>query len=92
VSIVGGVVTIDGVRQDGSLQGPVNVVVNGNVESLSAIDNVTVYGDCDDVETVSGDVYCDNVNGDVESVSGNVNAETIHGKVKTISGNIRGAK
>ena len=91
VSIKNGVVTIDGVRQDGSLQqGPVNVVVSGDVQSLSAVNNVTINGDCGDVDTISGDIYCGNVDGNVESVSGNVFAQIIHGKVKTISGDIRG--
>lgn len=94
VSIAGGVVTIDGVRQDGEFkEKTLNISISGDVASLkTASGNITVNGYCEEVETVSGDVTCEDVQGSVETVSGNVKAEVIHGKVRTVSGNVRGSK
>lgn len=92
VSIIGGIVTVDGVLQKNSFEEKILIIsIDGRVDSLTtASGSVTVHGDCSNVETVSGDIVCgDVVNGSVQSVSGSVKAGTIHGKVSTISGNIR---
>ncbi len=72
--IVGGDVIVDGVTMTKGLQ--------GNIE-------VTVIGNCNKVETISGDVT---VQGDVscgvKTMSGDVSAHDIKGGVKTMSGDI----
>lgn len=92
VVVNNGVVIVDGVEQEESLKGIVNIVVNGDVESIQKANNVTVNGNCDRVETVSGDINCQDVYGDVKSVSGDINAKGIAGSVRTVSGDIRGVK
>lgn len=85
-------VIVDGVTVDGSLSGPISVVIHGDVERLEAIDSVTVTGGCGSVRTVSGDVQCGQVSGDVQTVSGDVNCGPVTGNVKTVSGDVRGVK
>lgn len=85
-------VMVDGVMVDGSLSGPINVVIHGDCERLEAIDSVTVTGACGSVRTVSGDVQCGPVSGDVQTVSGDVNCGPVTGNVKTVSGDVRGVK
>lgn len=91
VTIQGGVVTVDGVRQGESLKEKIlNITINGRVDNLTTTSgNVTVNGSCDEIETVSGSISCGEVNGSVETVSGSVKAEVIHGNVRTVSGSIK---
>lgn len=94
ITIKNGVVTIDGVRQDGAhKEQTLNITVKGDVGTLSTTSgDVVVNGYVVGLKTVSGDVDCCDVKADVQTVSGDVNAAVIHGSVKTISGDIRGVK
>ena len=88
ISINNGVVTIDGVNQDGTLSGPINVVVHGDVQLLeSRAGNVTAQN-VGEISTGSGDVICSNVNGSVRTGSGDVECGTVSGSVRTGSGDI----
>ncbi len=90
ISITGDKVVIDGVEQEGTLVGPVNITVNGNAESVETTSGkVEVTGSAGRVKTMSGDVHCSNVTGDVGTMSGDVTCGTIGGSVKTMSGDIR---
>lgn len=90
VQIINDRVIIDGVEQDGSLVGPVSVTVHGDVERLETVSgNVEVSGSCGHVKTMSGDVRCGNVSGDVGTMSGDVTCGPIAGSVKSMSGDIR---
>lgn len=91
ISINGDKVVIDGVEQDGTLVGPISVVVNGNVESVeTGSGKVEVSGTVGRVKTMSGDVRCGNVSGDVGTMSGDVTCGAISGSAKTMSGDIIG--
>lgn len=91
VSIVGNKVVVDGVEQGGELVGPVNVIVNGNAESVEiGSGTVEVSGSAGLVKTMSGDVKCGAVTGDVGTMSGDVTCGPISGSVKTMSGDVIG--
>lgn len=84
-------VWIDGVKQGGSLVGPVSITVHGDVELIDGpVASVEVSGSARSVKTMSGDVRCGDVLGDVGTMSGDVTCKSIAGNVKTMSGDIRG--
>jgi DUF4097 and DUF4098 domain-containing protein YvlB len=86
-------VWIDGVKQDGTLTGPVSITVHGDVQSIDGpATSVEVAGTCGTVKTMSGDVRCGNVAGDVGTMSGDVTCGDISGNVKTMSGDITGRR
>lgn len=92
ISIVGNKVVIDGVEQEGTLVGPVAVTVHGDVERLETVSgDVEVGGACGPVNTVSGNVRCGDVTGDIGTVSGDVTCSKVGGSVNSMSGDIRGA-
>lgn len=89
ICVMGDKVVVDGVEQQGSLSGPVNVTVNGHAGSVeTTAGNVIVHGSAGSIESSSGDVRCGNVQGDVKTVSGKVLCRSIGGSAKTVSGNI----
>jgi hypothetical protein len=94
ISINGKSIKIDGkdVAKKDVLQ--VSIIVHGNIDNLSidTCNNLTVKGYVNNLETVSGDVGCYNVNGNVRTVSGDVKCLAIAGNVMTVSGDIRGTK
>lgn len=91
ISITGDKVVIDGVVQSTSLVGPINVVVNGNADSVETIDGkVEVTGSVGRIKTMSGDVHCADVSGDVGTMSGDVICHNVAGNAKTMSGDIKG--
>lgn len=66
-------VIVDGVDQDSQLVDPVNLVVNGNAESVETTSGkVEVSGSAGRVMTMSGDVECGAVTGEVGAMSGDV--------------------
>jgi hypothetical protein len=89
ITIRGEKVVIDGVEQDGSLVGPVSIVLYGDAELIDGpASSVTVTGKCGHVKTMSGDVRCGDVAGSVSTMSGDVTCGNIGGNVKTMSGDI----
>jgi hypothetical protein len=77
ISVINGVLKVDGKEIVKGLSGEVKVTFNGDLASL-ACDNVTVNGN------VNGNVACDNIKcGDV---SGDVNADNV--TCKNVGGNI----
>lgn len=89
VVINGDKVIVDGVEQDGSLVGPVNVTVHGDAEVIeSSTGSITVDGRCHSAKTASGDIYCGDVSGSVSSMSGDVTCGRVGGSVSTMSGDV----
>lgn len=95
INIVGGVVTVDGVVQEGGefTEKVLNITVEGDMQSLRTSNgSVTVNGSVGKVETTNGSVLVDQGVGSVRTTNGNVTAETITGSVNTVNGNIRSKK
>lgn len=91
VSISGDKIVIDGVEQQGTLVGPVSVVVQGNAQSVETTSGrVEVTGSAGNVKTMSGNVRCADVTGGVSTMSGDVTCREVGGSVSTMSGDISG--
>lgn len=88
ISISNGKVIVDGVTQDGSLTGNIDVVVHGNVKTLeNQCGNVTA-NDVGEISTGSGDIKCGNVSGSVRTGSGDVACGSVGGSIRTGSGDV----
>lgn len=87
ISIINGRVTIDGVLQEGSLTGTVEIrVVEGTVENLQSDSSIS----CGNVEgnvDAGGSVQCGNVGGSVDA-GGSVQCGSVNGDVDA-GGSIR---
>lgn len=80
VSIINGRVTIDGVPQDGVLNGVIEVkITQGTLENLTTDASVTA-GLIGGNVSAGGSVNCDNVGGSV-TAGGSVNCEDVRGSV-----------
>ena len=68
----------------------ITITIHGAVEKLSvdACQKVTVLGDVNRLETMSGDVECKHVYGNVTTMSGDVRCGDIQGGVETMSGDV----
>ncbi|QVG64356.1 hypothetical protein Bestia_00123 [Acinetobacter phage Bestia] len=92
IQINGDQVIIDGVVQEGApLVGPINVTVNGDVESLRTVSgDITVNGSTGSIQSTSGDVEVKgDVVGNVQTVSGDVLCKKVEGDARTVSGDIK---
>ncbi len=87
VSIINGVVTIDGVAQDGKLEGKVELHITGVLDSLETDASVNMKGEIKGDVSAGGSVNCDDVGGNV-SAGGSVNCDDVDGNV-TAGGSIR---
>ncbi len=88
ICISNGVVTIDGVVQDGELSGDINVTVNGNVDVLeNQVGTITAHN-VGEATAGSGDINCNNVSGSVSTGSGDIRCGSVGGNVRTGSGDI----
>jgi len=93
VSVIGNKVYVDGkliTDESGCTSKEIKIVINGNVEGGIKVDsgNVTVFGDCKDISTMSGDVECRNVNGNIKTQSGDVKCGNVTGDINTMSGDV----
>jgi len=88
VSIVNGVVTINGDVQGEVYTGDIEVTVQGDVESVSAGSGSVSAERIGSVSTGSGDVSALRVERDVRTGSGDVECGSIQGNVKTGSGDV----
>ena len=89
ISINGDVVVIDGVVQEGSLVGPVSVVVLGSAEEVKTVSGeIHVQGSVCIVKSTSGDISCWDVLGDVQTVSGDIECRKVTGNINTVSGDV----
>jgi hypothetical protein len=90
-----GTVTINGTTYTGNSVS-INdngIVIDGNIVSnLSSLGiniSVRIDGNCDSVNTTSGDISINGeVTGNVSTVSGDVKCNNISGSVRTVSGDI----
>ena len=84
-----GTVTMNGEPQ-GSLVGPVSIVINGDCDSIDSVSGrIEVTGSAGSVKTMSGDVECGDVSGGIRTMSGDVTCGPVGGGVSTMSGDIR---
>lgn len=85
-----GIVTVDGVQQEGQLVGDIKIEVSGDITRLETTSgDVTVTGSCGMVSTMSGDVETREIVGNVKTMSGDVKCTgPISGSVSTMSGDI----
>ena len=89
VSVIDGQVTVDGVKQEGTLPARITIAVYGDVETLDTVDgDVTVSGNVGSVATTSGDVTCGAVQGDVTTTTGDIKCGNIGGSVDTNTGDV----
>jgi len=81
---------IDGRRIELDQQLKIDIVVQGNLDSLEvgAASTIEVQGSASRVKTGSGNVKCGNVTGDVTSASGRIECAAVEGNVSSASGNI----
>lgn len=90
VTVINGVVTVDGVRQDGTItEQQVQIVVQGDAQEIhTGSGNVSAHGAAV-ISTQSGDVTVKGqVHGNVSTMSGDVTCGNIAGSVRTMSGDI----
>lgn len=91
ITIKNGEVYVDGVRQADLPDGEREVIVSGDVVSVSSeTGNITVHGGVGSVASTNGSVKCGDVAGSVTSVNGNITAGTIAGNASSVNGNVRG--
>lgn len=89
ITVTNGVVFVDGKKVSTGTEKEINIVVNGNAQSVStSTGQVTVNGDAEQINTTSGDIKVRNVNGDISTTSGDVEAVKVAGRVTTTSGQI----
>ena len=91
VSISNNKVYIDGKLENQEDEKVINVVVNGNINTLTIdyCDNLEMVGDCGIVASKNGDVVIKgNVANDVTSKNGNIVCGNVGGNVETKNGNI----
>ena len=69
----------------------ITIVVNGNLNTLKVdvVENITVNGECGNVDVVNGDVNCGNVKTGVKTVNGNIEAGYVEGGITTVNGNVK---
>ena len=69
----------------------INIVIEGNIDGDLKVDsgNITVYGECNNVQSISGDITIKgNICGNVKTTSGDVSCSRIAGSTQTVSGDI----
>lgn len=90
ITIQGNKVIVDGVEQEGSLVGDINVVVNGDAESVKNVHGtITVHGKAGVIENVHGAINCaKGAVGSVESSNGNIHCGDVNGNVSTTHGSV----
>lgn len=96
---VKGKVVINGVEYSGSninINSSGSVTIDGSIVSTVSdkVINIVVQGDCDSVDTSSGDIKVwGNVNGNVNASSGDIDVEgDVKGNVNTSSGDVHADK
>lgn len=94
VTIINGKVIVDGKDMTPDAKN-IDIRVVGDISKLSVdiCDSLTVTGNVNDLNTVSGDVSIGgDVSQNVKTVSGDVKCGNIGGKVTTVSGDIKNKK
>lgn len=91
ISIKNGEVYVDGIRQADLPVGEREVVISGDVVSVTSDSGgITVNGSATNVKTTNGSIKCGDVAGSVSSVNGNITAGIIAGDASSVNGNVRG--
>jgi len=82
-------VMIDGVQQSQTLGCTIEVKVEGDCDSVQTASGDVECKVAGKVQTASGDVHVSgHVNGNIQTASGDVNTDEVAGSVKTMSGDI----
>jgi hypothetical protein len=92
ISINGNKVVIDGQTQQSTLVGPISIVVEGDVGSLTTTSGDVTCGNVGMLNTTSGDVdVTGHISGNINTTSGDIRVGgDIHGNINTISGDVIG--
>jgi hypothetical protein len=85
VSIVNGVVTIDGKRQDGTVSGVVEIKITEGVLDMLRCDGSVSCGEVLGNVTAGGSINCNGVGGNVMA-GGSVNCDAVSGSVSAGGG------
>lgn len=82
-------ITINGQSYNGK-EAELRMFVDGKEQagSFTGSIKIEIYGDCEEVETMSGDVQVNGNSGRVKTMSGNVRCKNVSGNVQTMSGDI----
>lgn len=94
ISIIDGVVTVDGKKVDLKKEPVINIEIitaeNSRVENVEILNgNISITGRVDFVNSTSGDVtITGNVTGNVKTISGDVYCNDVFGNIQTVSGDV----
>lgn len=91
LSVINGVVYIDGNKVDSTDEKVINISVEGNVDKLEvdSCNSIRVAGDCGTVNSKNGNLSIGgNVGGDVTNKNGNITCSRVGGSVDNKNGNI----
>ncbi len=80
VSIINGVVTVDGVQQDGTLTGEVRLKIEGTLDSLTTDASVDMTGRINGNVEAGGSVRCDDVGGSINA-GGSIRCDDVGGSI-----------
>lgn len=69
----------------------INIHIEGHVDmvDVDACDTLEIKGNASKVKTMSGDVYCNDVEGNIQTMSGDVSCDSVAGDISSMSGDIR---
>lgn len=88
IIIDGDNIVIDGDIQESGVYGEVNIVVEGNVETIENSAGDIKANNVTSVSTQNGDITCNDVAGSVSTMNGNISAKAIKGNASSMNGNI----
>jgi hypothetical protein len=84
------VIYIDGKRINREKTAKIDIVIQGNLESLEvgSASSIEVQGHVGRVQTGSADVSCGDVHGDITTASGSITCGNVGGKIQTVTGDV----
>lgn len=89
ISISGNKIIVDGVAQEMEPVSPIYITVEGDVDTIETISGHVAAASARSIRTTSGNVVISgDVSNSVSTVSGDVTCVNIHGGVSTVSGDI----
>ena len=66
LSIINGVVSVNGIVQNGKVSGIVKIVIEGNIDNLKTDATVEVHGNVQNIDA-GGSVQCGSVGGNIDA-------------------------
>jgi len=94
ITVKGDKVYIDGKEAEGSYTSSkkIEITIQGDVEGnvRATSSDIKIEGNVGKkVETVSGDIECNDIHGDIDTVSGDIRCNNVEGDIDTVSGNVK---